>query len=127
MVSPGYIHAKFYSKGMFSFKAKRQAKRDLAIEKQKLPFDGYDCFVREHNGDGDPVGRCCFPVYGGYCPRHGKLADYIKGPEDGDDRDFPVYGLRTWPTNPVQRKQLGVREHAVRLDQRFVESPYATI
>jgi len=98
--------------GIIKAKQERQEKR---LQKRELPFDGVTCPVREHTADGAYVGRCDFAVYGGYCPRHGLLSDYLKEDGSGDDRDFPQYGLRTWPEDLVQRRQLGVREQAVKL------------
>lgn len=49
------------------------------------------CPVREHTGDGAYVGRCEHATYGGYCPRHGRLADYPDNDDravDPADRDF---------------------------------------
>lgn len=31
------------------------------------------CAIRERTADGKPVGRCCFPVKDGRCPRHGDV------------------------------------------------------
>lgn len=84
---------------------------------EPLAFDGVTCPVREHTADGYPVGRCDFPVYGGYCRRHGYLADHLNKDGTGDDRDFPSYGLRTWPVHPAHREQLGVNESIVEFDR----------
>jgi hypothetical protein len=78
-----------------------------------LSFDGYTCPVREHTADGAPVGRCDHSVYGGYCPRHGLLAPYLRADGTGDDRDFPDPGFRVWPELTEHRQQLGVREQYI--------------
>lgn len=45
----------------------RRSKR----EAQHAPMN---CDVMERTGDGKPIGRCCFGLAGGVCPRHGGLA-----------------------------------------------------
>jgi hypothetical protein len=97
--------------GFFS----RLAKRFSPAPVEPLSFDGVTCPVREHTGDGAYVGRCDHSIYGGYCPRHGLMADYLREDGSGDDRDFPEYGLRTWPQEPAHRLQLGVNEGSVKL------------
>jgi hypothetical protein len=41
----------------------------------------------------------------------------MRGPDDGDDRDFPPYGLRIWPEEQAHRRQLGVNETVVSMTQ----------
>ena len=56
-----------------------------------------NCDIREHTGDGYFVGRCDFPIYEGFCPRHGRLSDYPDRDDravDPRDRDFGDGPLR---------------------------------
>lgn len=48
------------------------------------------CPIREHTGDGHFVGRCEFPTYEGFCPRHGALEDY----PNSDDREVRAQDRR---------------------------------
>jgi hypothetical protein len=61
-------------------KTGREAFYEL-IEKEALPFTG-NCEIREHTGDGAPVGRCWHSLYDNICPRHGLIEMY----PDNDDR-----------------------------------------
>jgi len=80
---------------------------------EPLAFDNANCPVREHTADGHYIDRCFHSLYGGYCPRHGLLAPFLREDGSGDDRDFPPYGARIWPSEPTHRKQLGVDESAI--------------
>lgn len=62
----------------------RRTRKDMPAP----PFTG-SCPVRLHTGDGAFVGRCYYPTYGGRCPTHGNVAQWL-GPDadlmDADDR-----------------------------------------
>lgn len=49
------------------------------------------CPIREHTADGKYVGPCHSACYGGICPRHGRLSDYVNNDDreiDPPDRNF---------------------------------------
>jgi hypothetical protein len=70
-------------------KAIERVRRLPANEQRAAAFTG-NCPIREHTGDGHYVGRCEFATYGGFCPRHGALADY----PNRDDREVAIVDRR---------------------------------
>lgn len=57
-------------------------------EPKRQEFTG-SCPIREHTGEGSYVGRCEFATYGGFCPRHGWVAQFLGNGADlreADDR-----------------------------------------
>lgn len=65
-----------------------------------FPVEG-TCPFREHTADGDYVGRCDFPLYGGVCGRHGRIpSDFALRDDrllpDRRQRDYGDASLRAW-------------------------------
>src|ERR1035437_5163913 len=86
------------------------SRRNASLVKP-LPLEDYKCPVRMNSGELIVV--CGLDVYGGYCPSHGLLSEHLREDGTGDSRDFPAYGLATWPSEPAHRRQLDVDERAV--------------
>lgn len=87
---------------------KKTTKRTLKQRDEDYPYTG-SCPVREKTGDGAPVGRCWFATYGEYCPRHGKLSNFLvlsgkKAPcqyKGIDENDLPACSEREFAPTEV--------------------------
>jgi hypothetical protein len=99
---------------------------------EPFSFTG-NCPVRERVGDashpsglGDSIGRCWMSTYGGVCPRHGRVEQWIaaaNGESCGvDERDLPPYNDRDYGDKELQA-QLGIEVVTVYVDGRSERRP----